>query len=87
MVTSSSKKIFVFSSDMEIKTKAGQVLELEQSRDNVVQVNQQLMENSSSLQLQIKNLESVSSTPSSDELPKVGFLFAYLIKFYRQLYA
>lgn len=72
---------------MEIKTKAGQVLELEQSRDNVVQENQQLMENSSSLQLQIKNLESVSSTPSSDELAKVGFLFSYLIKFYRQLYA
>ncbi|KAM1386885.1 myosin-1-like isoform X1 [Malus sylvestris] len=47
-----------------------QVSELEQSRNNLVQENQQLMENISSLQLQIKNLESVSSTPSSDDLAK-----------------
>ncbi|XP_048433264.1 interactor of constitutive active ROPs 2, chloroplastic-like [Pyrus x bretschneideri] len=47
-----------------------QVSELEQSRNNLVQENQQLMENVSSLQLQIKNLESVSSTPSSDDLAK-----------------
>ncbi|XP_068341993.1 uncharacterized protein [Pyrus communis] len=47
-----------------------QVSELEQSRNNLVQENQQLMENISSLQLQIKNLESVYSTPASDELAK-----------------
>ncbi|XP_050144300.1 uncharacterized protein LOC126619906 isoform X2 [Malus sylvestris] len=47
-----------------------EVSELEQSRNNLVQENQQLMENISSLQLQIKNLESVSSTPSSDDLAK-----------------
>ncbi|KAB2630400.1 E3 ubiquitin-protein ligase BRE1-like [Pyrus ussuriensis x Pyrus communis] len=47
-----------------------QVSELEQSRNNLVQENQQLMENISSLQLQIKNLENVYSTPASDELAK-----------------
>ncbi|ONI04000.1 hypothetical protein PRUPE_6G296200 [Prunus persica] len=65
----SFKEMVAILNDDVAKLRA-QVLELEQSRDNVVQVNQQLMENSSSLQLQIKNLESVSSTPSSDELPK-----------------
>ncbi|KAM2468456.1 hypothetical protein FF1_010126 [Malus domestica] len=49
-----------------------QVSELEQSRYNLVQENQQLMENISSLQLQIKNLESVYSTPASDELAKAS---------------
>ncbi|XP_070665965.1 uncharacterized protein [Malus domestica] len=47
-----------------------EVSELEQSRNNLVQENQQLMENISSLQLQIKNLESVYSTPASDKLAK-----------------
>ncbi|XP_050114646.1 E3 ubiquitin-protein ligase BRE1-like isoform X2 [Malus sylvestris] len=49
-----------------------QVSELEQSRNNLVQENQQLMENISSLQLQIKNLESVYSTPASDKLAKAS---------------
>ncbi|PRQ42667.1 putative transcription factor bZIP family [Rosa chinensis] len=44
-----------------------QVLELEQSRNNLVQENQQLMGNLSSLELQIKDLESVSSNRSSVE--------------------
>ncbi|XP_016651046.1 PREDICTED: myosin-1 isoform X3 [Prunus mume] len=65
----SFKEMVAILNDDVAKLRA-QVLELEQSRDNVVQENQQLMENSSSLQLQIKNLESVSSTPSSDELAK-----------------
>ncbi|XP_034218380.1 rootletin isoform X3 [Prunus dulcis] len=65
----SFKEMVAILNDDVAKLRA-QVLELEQSRDNFVQENQQLMENSSSLQLQIKNLESVSSTPSSDELPK-----------------
>lgn len=59
---------------MEIKTKAWQVLELEQSRTNLVQENQQLMGNLSTLELQIKDLESVSSTRSSVEVAKVSFL-------------
>lgn len=59
---------------MENKTKAWQVLELEQSRDNLVQENQQLMGNLSSLELQIKDHESVSSSRASVEGAKVSFL-------------
>lgn len=47
-----------------------QVLELEQSRNNLVQENQQLMRNLSTLELQIKDLESASSTRSSVEVAK-----------------
>ncbi|XP_009337792.2 LOW QUALITY PROTEIN: myosin-9 [Pyrus x bretschneideri] len=48
-----------------------QVSELEQSRNNLVQENQQLMENISSCSCK-KNLESVYSTPASDELAKAS---------------
>ncbi|XP_050382048.1 uncharacterized protein LOC126798989 [Argentina anserina] len=44
-----------------------QVLELEQSRNNLVEENQQLMGNVSNLELQIKDRESVSSSRSSVE--------------------
>ncbi|XP_024022441.1 myosin-11 isoform X2 [Morus notabilis] len=49
-----------------------QVVELEESRNNVLQENQQLLENVSSLQLQIKDLHSIASTQSSDEFTKLS---------------
>ncbi|EXB74409.1 hypothetical protein L484_004230 [Morus notabilis] len=62
---------FIFS-DVELKNKAWQVVELEESRNNVLQENQQLLENVSSLQLQIKDLHSIASTQSSDEFTKLS---------------
>lgn len=64
---------FIFS-DVELKNKAWQVVELEESRNNVLQENQQLLENVSSLQFQIKDLHSIASTQSSDEFTKVSIL-------------
>ena len=64
-----------FCSDMEIKNKAWQVMELEEFRINILQENQLLKERVSSLHLQIKELEeSVSSAHASTEITKVCFL-------------
>lgn len=60
-----------FCSNMEIKNKAWQVSELEDFRNSILQENQLLKENISSLQLQIKELESVSSARISTEITKV----------------
>ncbi|XP_004302523.1 PREDICTED: kinesin-like protein KIF20B isoform X1 [Fragaria vesca subsp. vesca] len=62
----SFKEMIATQTDNIAKLRA-QVLELEQSRDNLVQENQQLMGNLSSLELQIKDRESVSSSRASVE--------------------
>lgn len=60
-----SHKGMLIYSDMDIKIKASQVTELEESLKNLLQENQQLIENISGLQSQIQNsahLSTVSST-------------------------
>lgn len=52
--------------DMEIENKAWQVMELEKTRHHLLQENQQLKEDISSLQSQCQNLQS--STVSSSTL-------------------
>lgn len=47
---------------------------LEESRSNLLLENRQLMENVSSLQLRLQNLETSASAHSSDGLMKVCFL-------------
>lgn len=59
---------------MELKNKAWQVVELEESRNGVLQENLQLKENISSLQLQIEDLQSFASIQSLDEFTKVSIL-------------
>lgn len=59
---------------MELKNKAWQVVELEESRNGVLQENLRLKENISSLQLQIKDLQSIASIQSLDEFTKVSIL-------------
>lgn len=49
-----------------------QVVELEESRNSVLQENQQLKENISSLQFRIKDLQSIASIQSSDEFTKLS---------------
>ncbi|KAL5539998.1 hypothetical protein UlMin_043640 [Ulmus minor] len=49
-----------------------QVVELEESRNNLLKENKQLVEHIDSLQLQIKDLKSISTTKSSDELKKLA---------------
>lgn len=59
---------------MGLKNKAWQVTKLEESRNSLLQENKQLMENISSLQLQIMDHNRTSLSLSSIELPKVCFL-------------
>ena len=58
---------------MGLKNKAWQVVELVESRNNLLQENHQLVENISSLELQVKDFKNISIHPS-DELTKVCFL-------------
>lgn len=61
-----------FCSDTGIKNKAWQVMELEEFRNSILQENQLLKENISSLHLQIKELEeSASSSHASTENTEV----------------
>lgn len=54
-----------------ITNKAWQVVELQESKNNLLQENQQLMENKSSLHLQMNDLQSIASAQSSEEFTKV----------------
>jgi uncharacterized protein YlxW (UPF0749 family) len=58
-------------SDMEIKNKAWQVAELEESKNNLLLENQQLRENMSGLHSTIQNLENSISSASQDASAKV----------------
>ncbi|PON95095.1 Mitochondrial ATP synthase D chain-related protein [Trema orientale] len=49
-----------------------QVVELEESKNNLLQENQQHIENISSLQMQIKDLQNIASTQSSEEFTKLS---------------
>lgn len=60
-------------SDMGLKNKAWQVVDLVESRNNLIQENHQLVENISSLELQIEDFKNISIHPL-DELTKVCFL-------------
>lgn len=68
-------------SDMEIKNKAWQVAELEESRNNLWLENQQLKENVSGLHSTIQNLEnSSSSSASQDTSAKVCLCYLLCLK-------
>lgn len=62
-------------SDMDIKIKAWQVVELEELRNSLLQENQLLTENISGLQSQILNLERTAVVPqSSNDSKMVSYL-------------
>jgi len=71
----------VLISDMEIKNKAWQVAELEESKNNLLLENQQLKENVSGLHSTIQNLEnSGSSSASQDASAKVCLCYRLCLK-------
>jgi len=71
----------VLISDMEIKNKAWQVAELEESKNNLLLENHQLKENVSGLHSIIQNLEnSRSSSASEDASAKVCLCYLLCLK-------
>jgi chromosome segregation ATPase len=70
----------VLISDMEIKNKAWQVAELEESKNNLLLENQQLRENVSGLHSTIQNLENSSSSASQDASAKVCLCYLLCLK-------
>jgi chaperonin cofactor prefoldin len=63
---------------MEIKNKAWQVAELDESKNNLLLENQQLRENISGLHSTIQNLENSISSASQDASAKVCSCYLYV---------